>query len=111
MRLVQSTNGHHLVMSIYDAFNGEMVDCDLIDERESINDFINEFIDQVSVAQWVKRLFKTQLSDFQTSPILNNLDTQPPNRTVYRSLGGVRDAKDETLMQFGAFKRECRIYR
>jgi len=52
--LVQSTNGHHLVMNIYDAFNGEMVDCDLIDERDSINEFINEFIDQVSVVQLVR---------------------------------------------------------
>ena len=28
-------------------FNGELIDCDLIDERKSINDFIEEFIDAV----------------------------------------------------------------
>lgn len=51
LRLVQSSNGHHLVNNVYDTIDGgRLIDCDIVDEPTAVRQFVDEFVKEVVCA-------------------------------------------------------------
>ncbi len=91
IRLVQSTNGHHLVTSIYDTISNQLVDCDIVNDMSNIDAFLRDF-------------------EQATVPVLNNIDMYANNNTHFTYINDVRDARNTPLLYYGQLKHECRLW-
>jgi hypothetical protein len=109
LRLVQSSNGHHLVNNVYDTIDGgRLIDCDIVDEPTSVRKFVDEFVKEVMCAGRVSTVVYTRA---QTTPILHNIDMVADNgSTVFEYVNDVRDARATPLLHFGTLKHECRMW-
>jgi hypothetical protein len=91
IRLVQSTNGHHLVTNIYDTISNQLVDCDIVNDMSTIDMFLRDF-------------------QQATVPVLNNIDMYTNNNTHFTYINDVRDARNTPLLYYGQLKHECRLW-